>query len=259
MPSRADPPLRAVVVDDEPLARDCIRLALERDGGVEIVGEFGCGRDAVAGIRELAPDLVFLDVKMPGMDGFGVLETVGAESMPAVVFVTAFDQHAIRAFRVHALDYVVKPFDDERLLEAVRHARERLAERRVGETGRRLAALLGELGGGAGEYLERLQVPVGDRIRFVPVDQVDWFEAAGNYVRLHVGSDSHLVRTSLGGLAGRLDPRRFARIHRSTIVNRARVRELEPWFGGDYILHLDDGRKLRVSRTHRAALLGAAP
>jgi two-component system, LytTR family, response regulator len=246
--------LRVLIVDDEPLARDCIRLALEPMGDVAIVGECPDGESAVNAIRELKPDLVFLDVQMPGMNGFDVLEKVGSENTPAVVFVTAFDEHAIRAFDIHALDYVLKPFDDERFVEAVEHAREWLRADRADDLALRISALLESRGRDV--PLRRLTVRERDRIRYVRVDAVDYFVAEGNYVRLHVGKDSHLVRMTLSGLESHLDSSRFVRIHRSTIVNMDRVTELQPWAGGDYIAKLGDGTTLRVSRTYRDALLG---
>jgi two-component system LytT family response regulator len=257
--------LRVLLVDDEPLARDSLRLILASDPQVEIVGECGDGASAVTAIRALSPDLVFLDVRMPELDGFGVVDAVGPERMPAVVFVTAYDEHAVRAFEVHALDYVLKPFDDDRLRAALSRAREHLALTRDGALSRRLAALLAGAPDASGSrapdesaparWLERLQVPVGDRIRLVRVEDVDWIEGAGNYVRVHSGREKHLVRATLAALERELDPRRFVRIHRSAIVNVDRVRELEPYTGGDYIAFLQDGRKLRVSRTYRERLL----
>ncbi|HEX8696938.1 MAG TPA: LytTR family DNA-binding domain-containing protein [Longimicrobium sp.] len=250
-----EPVVRALIVDDEPLARDCVRLALERQPGIEVAGECADGEQAVEAILAERPDLVFLDVQMPGLDGFGVVERVGVERMPAVVFVTAFDEHALRAFEVHAADYVLKPFDDARFADAVRHARRQLRPGGEDELRRRLDALLGEVRGGAARPVTRLMVQVKDRIRFVRADEVDWFEAAGNYVRIHTGGQAHLIRATLAGLAGQLDPARFVRIHRSTVVNVDRIREVQPWFGGDYIAILEDGRQLRVSRSFRDSLL----
>jgi two-component system LytT family response regulator len=254
--------MRVLLVDDEPLARDSLRVILAAEPDVDIVGEYGNGTDAVAAIRDLAPDLVFLDVRMPGLDGLGVVDAIGAEHMPAVVFVTAYDAHAVRAFEVHALDYVLKPFDDDRLRAALARVRAQVALARDGALARRLAALVAGRppddhaeGARAGRWITRLQVPAGDRIRLLRVDDVDWFEGAGNYVRVYSGRDKHLLRTTLAALERELDPARFARIHRSAIVNRERVRELEPYTGGDYIAFLVDGRKLRVSRTYRDRLL----
>jgi two-component system LytT family response regulator len=259
-------PLRVLVVDDEPLARDCVRLALRAHADIEIAGECASGEEAVAAIAGLAPDLVFLDVQMPDMGGFEVIERVGPERMPPVIFVTAFDEHALDAFRVHALDYVLKPFDDARVDEAVAHARSHLAARREGELGRRLAALLGDRASVAASaagaespapptYLTRFGVRHDDRTQFVLATAVDWFEADGNYVRLHVGAAEHRLRTSITRLARELDPRQFAQIHRSMIVNLDRVREVQPWFGGDYVAILHDGRRLRVSRTYAPQIL----
>jgi two-component system, LytTR family, response regulator len=255
------PPLRALIVDDEPLARDCVRIALAKEPGIEVVAECADGGEAVDAIARLAPDLVFLDVQMPGLDGFGVVEAVGTDRMPAVVFVTAFDEHALRAFEVHAADYVLKPFDDARFGDAVRHARRSV--RPGDEVRRTLDALLREVrgggeasfGGGGGRPVTRLMVQSGERIRFVRVADVDWFEAAGNYVRIHAGKETHLIRASLSGLASQLDSSSFVRIHRSTVVNVERIREVQPWFGGDYLAILEDGRQLKVSRSYREALL----
>jgi two-component system LytT family response regulator len=257
-----DESVRVVIADDEPLARDCIRLALRDEPGIEILAECADGAEAVAAIRELAPDLVFLDVQMPTLDGFGVVETIGPERMPPVVFVTAYDAHALRAFALHAVDYVLKPFDDRRFGDTLAHARLQLRRERESELGRRLAALLREFGPTQGRpaepapaYATRMLVRRGDRMKFVPTDDVDWFESAGNYVRLHTGGDTELVRGTLAGLAVQLDPTRFVRIHRSTIVNVSRIREVQPWFGGDYTATLVDGTELRVSRHYRDALL----
>lgn len=249
--------LRTVIADDEPLARDCMRLALAGLDGVEIVAECADGDAAAAAILDLAPDVVLLDVSMPSADGFDVVARVGPERMPVVVFVTAFDEHALRAFDVHAIDYVLKPFEDERLRAAVTRARDHVAARDAGDLARRLAALLEDApaAGIQGRWVRRLRVPVRDRIRFVPVDDVEWFEAAGNYVRIHVGGERHLIRIPLGRLEQQLDPRRFARVHRSAIVNLERVREVEPFVAGDYIAFLQSGHRLRVSRTYRDRLL----
>jgi two-component system LytT family response regulator len=262
-------PLRAVVVDDEALGRDCVRIALERRGDVAVVAECDEGPAAVAAIEALRPDVVLLDVQMPGMDGFAVVERVGAARMPPVVFVTGHDEHAVRAFQVHALDFVLKPFDDARLARAMDRVRAQLQLRRDGELGRRLSALLAEvrapdaavaapdraLPAAPGERLTRLVVREDGHIRFVPVRDVDWLEGDGNYVRVHAGGRVHRLRAGVGGLAARLDPARFARIHRSTIVNVERIREVQPWFGGDYVAILDDGTRLRVSRTFAQDLL----
>src|SRR3712207_5452405 len=202
--------IRALVVDDEPLARRGIRVRLERAGGVDVIAECANGAEAVDAIRDRQPDLVFLDVQMPGLDGFDVIQEVGAERMPAVVFVTAYDAHALRAFDVHALDYLLKPIDDERFDTAVERARRRIAEREAGAMGRRLAAAMSEL--------RDRRILIKDRGRVVIIDEadVDWVEAEGDYVRIHAAGRGHLLRETMSAMADRLDPTHFARIHRST-------------------------------------------
>ena len=247
--------IRVLVVDDEPLARAFVRRLLADAGGAEIVGECANGREAVAGVRDLRPDLVFLDVQMPEMDGFAVVEAVGAEAMPPVIFVTAYEGHAVRAFEIHALDYLLKPFDQARFADAWAHARERLRGRAAGEEGRQLAALLESLRSRR-EYLGRLIVKTGGRVIFLKTDSVDWIEADDKYARLHVGPASHLVRQTLGALEAQLDPRKFLRIHRSAMVNVERVKELHPLFNGEHTVVLDSGVRLTLSRTYRDKLYG---
>jgi len=245
--------VKTLIVDDEPLARERLRELLKGLPDVEIVGERGDGRAAVEAIKRLKPELVFLDVQMPGMDGFAVIEEVGAGAMPAVVFVTAYDQHAVKAFEVHAVDYLLKPFDDERFASALRRAREAVAGRGGAgdETARRLALLLaGVRGGGA----RKLVIKSSGRMTFLNAEDVDWVEASGNYLRLHAGSASHLMRGTLAGLEATLDPGRFCRIHRSTIVNVDRIRELQPFFHGDFVVILHDGTRLTLKRGYREHL-----
>ena len=248
------PPLSVLVVDDEPLARERIRALLNHEPEVRIVGECASGRTAVKAIQEKRPDLVFLDVQMPGVDGFGVVEQIGAGQMPAIVFVTAFDQYALKAFEVHALDYLLKPFDRERFQATLARARETIRLRIAGQSDQGMAALLESLAARR-KHAERLLVKCGGKERLLPVEEVDWFEAAGNYVRIHTRGERLLLRETMANLELRLDPDQFARIHRSTIVNLRRVKELEPWFHGDYVVRLLDGRKLTLSRSHRSRLL----
>lgn len=275
-PSSPRRALRVVIVDDEPLARDCMRIALHRADDVALVAECANGFEAVEAIATQGADVVFLDVQMPGLDGFGVIERVGVEAMPLVVFVTAFDAHAIRAFEVHAIDYVLKPFPDERVVSALERARAVVNEKRQLELGRRLADLVREWpshGGSATEvelpdeplpqrksgaraHLTRFTVREQGRVRFVPAGDVDWIEADGNYLVLHAGEARHRVRGTVAGIVDDLDPTVFVRVHRSAVVNIGRIRELQPWFGGDYIAILRNGAKVRVSRTRVAALLG---
>jgi two-component system LytT family response regulator len=242
-----------LIVDDEPIARRGIRQQLKGEADLEVIGEYGDGAAAVDAITELAPDLVFLDIQMPEVGGFDVVEAIGVARMPAVVFVTAYDEHALRAFDVHAVDYVLKPIDRHRFRTAVERARRRLADA-PGQLDRRIAAALGELGRPAPDYAKRLAIKGDGRLILVDVDEVDRLEAAGNYVEVHSGARHHLLRETMASLEGRLDPARFVRVSRSSIVNAERVRELQPMFNGDFVVVLRDGTKLPGSRRYRAAL-----
>ncbi|MGH9766915.1 MAG: LytR/AlgR family response regulator transcription factor [Blastocatellia bacterium] len=243
--------IRALIVDDEPLARERIADLLADDAEVEIIGECGDGLAAVAAIENHKPDLIFLDVQMPELDGFGVLEAI--EEAPVIVFVTAYDQYALRAFEVHALDYLLKPFDRERFDKALQRAKHQIARERAGSVNRELVALLADLKSRP-KPLERLVIKTGGRVFFLRVDEIDWIEAAANYVKLHVGKESHLLRETINGLAAKLDPDKFLRIHRSIIINLERVKELQPWFHGDYVVILQDGTQLTSSRNYREQL-----
>jgi two-component system, LytTR family, response regulator len=242
--------IRALIIDDEPPARAKVRRFLATDPEVEIVGEAGSGTEAVEAIERMAPDLIFLDVQMPGLDGFGVLDALDRGPLPCVVFVTAFDQYAVRAFEVHALDYLLKPFTAERFQRALARARGRVRERRGDDLDRRLRRALAELRPGP-PPLERLLVRSGEKQIVVDVNRIDWMEAEQNYVRLHVGATSYLVRGTLTGLEERLDRGRFIRIHRSRIINADRVREISPWSHGDQLVVLQDGTELLLSRRYR--------
>ncbi|MCP3140623.1 LytR/AlgR family response regulator transcription factor [Pyxidicoccus xibeiensis] len=263
--------LRVLLVDDEPLARRGLRSALARHADVGVCGECRDGREAVAAIRELRPHLVLLDVQMPELDGFGVIREVGVADMPAVIFITAYDTFAVRAFDAHAVDYLVKPFADERFDEALHRARQRLRQGEAVELGRRLADLLADTGSprapGAApaadvparpaptvERGERLLVKVGARSVLVPVADIDWIEAEDYCVTLHVGGEEHLMRESLAALEARLDPERFVRIHRSAIVNVERIRELHQASPTELVVVLGTGQRLRVSRSRREHL-----
>jgi two-component system, LytTR family, response regulator len=245
--------LRVIIVDDEPLARERIRMLLESTDDVDVIAECGNGREAVEEIEALSPDLVFLDVQMPELDGFGVVEAVGPAQMPKVIFVTAYDQFALRAFEAHALDYLLKPFDQDRFHKALQRARGSIHQQENGELDQRLLDLLGTLRPKS-EYLERIVVRTGARIIFLRVDEVDWMDAEGNYIRLHVGKKSHLIRETMSGIESKLDPARFIRIHRSTIVNIDRIKEMESLFQGEFVVILQDGTKLTSSRGYRDRL-----
>jgi two-component system LytT family response regulator len=239
-----------LIVDDEPLARRRLRDLLEPEADFELAGEAGDGRQAVAALRSLRPDLVFLDVQMPLLDGFGVVEEVGADAPPALIFVTAYDRFALRAFEVHALDYLLKPFDRDRFHKALERARAQLRREEPADLPRRLLALLNDVRPGASPP-ERLVIKAEGRVSFVRVDELDWVEAAGNYVRLHASKNTFLLRETMSHLEVRLDPRRFVRIHRSIIVNVERIREIQPAFHGDSVVILRDGTELTLSRSYR--------
>jgi two-component system, LytTR family, response regulator len=240
--------VRALVIDDEPLARKRIRALLEGEPGVEVAGEAGSGTEAVARIREIKPDLVFLDVQMPGMDGFSVLRALAPGPVPLVVFVTAHDDHAIRAFEVHAVDYVLKPVVEDRFRAAVRRALERVSASSADALSRQMASLLERLPAGSSD---RLAVRSGERTMFVRFDDIDWIDVDGDYARLHVGKETHLLRETLTDLERRLPASRFLRIHRSFIVQADRIQSVQPWFKGDYVLTLRDGTRLQSGRTYR--------
>ncbi len=229
--------IRAIVVDDEPLARTNLVVLLQRDPEIEVIGEYGSGMEAVTAIRSKKPDLVFLDVQMPECDGFDVLELLGGEVPPAIVFVTAYDQYALRAFDSGALDYLLKPFDDARFGRALARARDKIAH-----------------GKGQPRTTERIAIKSLGRVSFLKTSEIDWIEAADYYACLHAGAKTHLLRRSLAELEQELNPDAFCRIHRSTIVNLDRVRRLELNADGEYDVLLNNGSRLRLSRRYRKQL-----
>ncbi len=241
--------LRALVVDDEPLARQRIRHLLRRASDIEVAKECSNGLEAVKAIEDLKPDLVFLDIQMPELDGFGVVEAVGPADMPPTLFITAYDQHALRAFEVHALDYLLKPFSPERFHQALDRARRWCSLRAEGQ-GPDLDALMEGLRKER-PWVDRLLVKQADRHVLVRTASIQWVEAEDNYVRLHVEGTSHLLRQTMTGLLTRLDPSQFRRIHRSAIVNLDFIREFQPWTGGDHLVIMRDGTRLTLSRTFR--------
>lgn len=250
--------IRTLLVDDEEIGRRGLRVRLERAKEIEIVGECRNGVEAIESINLLTPDLVFLDVQMPELSGFDVLRAVRPKVMPHVVFVTAFDQYAVRAFEVHALDYLLKPIDEERFAATLRHAREVILGTRDDAYARQIAEAIASLRSGAPapERLgsDRLGIPLGDRVMIIRVAEIDWIEAADNYVSIHVGKKSWLLRETISALDQRLTPKGFARIHRSTIVNAQRVTELRSLPNGEFAVVLADGTTLRMSKSYRAAL-----
>jgi two-component system, LytTR family, response regulator len=245
--------IRVLIADDEAPARRIVHSYLGGREEIEVVGEAENGLEVVDAVRSLEPQVVILDVQMPGMNGFEAIDAIGAEAMPAVVFATAFDEFALQAFEVHAVDYLLKPFSRERFHRALDRAIER-TERRADDH-ERLARLLASLPH-ASSYLERIVVRHGDRLFFVATNDMLHLTAEGNYVRVHTADGSHLIRGTLLNLEGRLDPKRFARIHRSGIVNIDAVKQVEAHFHGDYIVQLKNGETLRLSRRYQARLLG---
>jgi two-component system LytT family response regulator len=251
-------PIRTLIVDDEQMARASIRVLLGGDPDIELVGECGSGLDAVAAIAALAPELVFLDVQMPRMTGFEVLAAVGDARRFVVVFVTAYDSYALDAFDVHALDYVLKPFDDRRFHRALERAKDQIRHTRLDHIASELVHVMSAAApadrAGAVDHGERIVIRDAGRTVFVPLSDIDWIEAADYYVQLHVGAKSYLHREPMRDLEARLDPRRFVRIHRSTIVALDRVAELRPSAHGDHCVRLRDGTDLKLSRARRGRL-----
>jgi two-component system LytT family response regulator len=246
-------PLRTLLVDDETLARAQLRRLLGAAPDVDVIGESASGEEAVVAIEQLRPDLVFLDVQMPRGDGFSVIRGVGPARMPLTIFVTAYDEYAIPALRAQAIDYLVKPVDPADLGAALQRARERSRARRDESLAERLERLVGSA---EPRYLRRLLAKTDGRVVPIPVDEVDWIEARDNYAVVHAGASAVTIRATLTALAEQLDPRQFARVHRSAIVNLARVREVQPWFRGDYVVILADGNRVPVSATYRDGFLG---
>ncbi len=244
--------IRTLIVDDEVLARRRIKNLLGGRAEFQVIGECANGREAIRAIENLAPDLVFLDVQMPDLDGFGVLNELESGQLPLIVFVTAYDRYALQAFEVHALDYLLKPFDDERFERTLEWAaRQRLRDE--DQTSDRMLDLIEDIQDKR-TTPSRLIVKSAGRVTFVRVDEIDWIEAEGYYARLHVGEKSHLVRETMSGLESRLDPARFVRIHRSTIVNKDRITEMRSSSHGEYRVMLEDGAQLKMSRTYRDRL-----
>jgi len=249
LPSR----VRALIVDDEPLAREWVRSAIAEDPELEVMGECGDGFEAAEAIRRLKPDLVFLDVQMPGLDGFGVLEALTPEEIPAVVFVTAFDQYAVRAFEAQAVDYLMKPFSKERVEEAVRRVRELVKGKSLEDFRESISRIVEKIRRDR-SFPEWVLLKSDGKNVFVKVKDIDWIESSRNNVRIHVGTTLYLLHETTSAIASRLDPKKFLRIHRSAIVNIERIKELHPWFNGDYAVILRDGTQLTLSSSYRDRL-----
>jgi len=245
--------IKAVIADDELLARKFIRRILKQDPEIEIVGECSNGKEAVAMIRKQQTDVVFLDIQMPEMDGFKVLETLGLDHLPEIVFTTAYESYAIRAFELHALDYLLKPFDQVRFKAALKHVKDRIHSRQLGDGHLQIGTLLESIKAQPA-HLDRIIIKADGRISFLNTRQIDWVEADDKYVHLHTGDGSRMVRQTLNAMETELDPKRFVRIHRSAIVNIERIKELQPLFNGEHSVHLDNGTKLTLSRSYKDKL-----
>ena len=245
--------IQTLIVDDEPLARDRVRQLLQADQEFHVAGECRNGSEAVEAIRKARPDRVFLDVQMPEVDGFGVIEAIGARNMPAVIFVTAYDKYALRAFDENALDYLLKPYDERRFQRAVQRVKDHLNRGNSGDVAQRMLAMLQDVSPER-KAMDRLVIKSDGRVVFLKTREVDYAEAAGNYLSLHVGKDTYLIRETMNAFEARLDPEKFLRIHRSTIVNIERIKEVQPWFKGEYVVTLRDGTELSLSRTYRDKL-----
>ena len=263
--------LRALVVDDESLAREALLVMLGGDPEIEVIAECRNGKEAVTVIREQSPDVIFLDIQMPEMDGFQVVEEVGAVRMPVTIFVTAYDKHALRAFEAHALDYLLKPFDHDRFNAALQRAKTFVRQQKLGELSESLLAVLRDLQSKNGaspseadsrkperaahqEPLDRVVIKSGGRIYFLKTEEIDWVEGAGDYLTLHSGGQTHLIRETMGNFHAKLDPQKFLRIHRSTIVNIERIKDIRPLYKGEYVITLTSGISLKASRGYRHEL-----
>jgi two-component system, LytTR family, response regulator len=249
--------IRTLIIDDVQLARERLKRCLADEPDVEIVGECDNGANAVESIRALSPDLIFLDVQMPALDGFGVLEALKGERMPAVIFVTAYNEYAIQAFDVNALDYLLKPVDCARLSKAVERAKSQLAQPAPGDDlDSRFRAMLEDIKA-TPRFLKRITIKLTGHTILLPIDEVDWIESYGNYLKLHAGRESHLIRGTMQSLEAKLDPEKFVRVHRSTIVNIEKIKQIFPRSNGDQDLVLQNGEQLMLSRKYRDRFFAA--
>lgn len=247
--------IRVLIVDDEPLSRERVRDMLRDDPDIEVIGECVNGPEAIEVAKSEVPDLIFLDVEMPGKNGFEVMEALGQELTPAIILITAYQQYAVQAFEVSALDYLLKPFDHARFDKAVQRAKARILGGKSRSLDRQILSALEEIKHRE-EHLDRLVIKTDGHVFFVRAKEIDWIQAEGNYVRLHVGKRSYTLRDTISGLESQLDPKSFLRVHRSAIVNIDRIQELQPWFHGEYRVVMQDGAELTLSRTYRERLTG---
>jgi len=247
--------IRAIIVDDEPLAREKVQLFAASEPDIEIVDVCSNGHEAITSFNKFKPDLLFLDIQMPEITGFEVLQRLPSTKLPGIIFITAYDEFALRAFEFHALDYLLKPYDRERFQKSVAHARTALRSASETETTTEQIKLLLNSIQQTSNKLERLIVKTNGRIIFLRIEEIDWMEAAGNYVKLHVGNEAHLIRETMNGLEQQLNPQKFIRIHRSTIINIEKIKELEPYFNGEYKVVLNNHTQLILSRNYRESFI----
>jgi two-component system LytT family response regulator len=246
--------IRALIIEDEPVARKRMKRLLADDSEIEVIGECVDGREAVAAIQKFKPDLIFLDIQIPELDGFDVLKAIEIEQMPFVIFVTAFNKYAIKAFEFHALDYLLKPFEPERLQSSLDRVKKQIRQENTGDLETRLRSLLEDVKPTPSGYQERLAIKSDEEVMFLKIEEIDWIEPAGNFLRLHIGKESHLIRETLSALEAKLDPRKFMRIQRSAIVNIARIKKLHPLFRGEYVVVLQNGVRLTSTQGYRDKL-----
>ncbi len=251
--------VRVLIIDDEPIARDIIRKLLSELDYVKVVSESTNGKDALEAIMEYKPDLVFLDIEMPDMNGFEVLKALNPAEIPLVIFTTAFDQYAIKAFEANALDYLLKPFDKERFMNSFEKAVHRFELLESSSLSTKIGAFLKDFEGFSPasdqHYLDKITVRHKNKIRLIKVEQIDWIEASGDYICIHTEGEKYLINDSMNQIAKKLDPKSFMRIHRSTIVNIEEIHEIEPYFNGEYFMHLKDKTKLKSSRSYKESIL----
>jgi two-component system LytT family response regulator len=247
------PDIRTVIADDESLGRKKLRILLAAEPGIHVVAECPDGPRTIAALKDYEPDLLFLDIQMPGADGFEVLESVAPDRLPLVIFTTAYDQYALRAFEAHALDYLLKPFDQERLHHAIERARTEILKAKDSQVASRILDFLNQAKA-TSPAEKRLVIKAGGRVVFLNLEEIEWVEAAANYVKLNTAKESYLLRERIGRVSERLDPGQFVRIHRSFIVNVSKIKELHPCNSGEYIVVLKNGKELSCSRGYRAGL-----
>lgn len=243
-----------IIVDDEPLARKRIQSLLEQDAEIKILKVCANGKEAIEAVNEQLPDMLFIDIQMPELNGFEVVQALESKSIPAIIFVTAYDEFALKAFEVHAIDYLLKPFENERFFATVNRAKSLIKSNEPLDINEKVAQLVEELTAKK-QFIKRIMVKNSDKVFFIEVDEIDYLESSGNYVKIHSGGKHQLVRDTLTNMMNNLDPEIFFRVHRTTVVNIQKVKELQPWFHGDYLVVMKDGTKLNMSRNYKEILV----